>query len=1147
MAKILGNFLLAILISFFLFVPEAIAQTSSFITVVNPIRGDDFWEDPLQKPIDAIVGQAELVRRYNIPVTWLLRYDALENNGIVDYLERQNLNQEYGLFLEVTPKWTSSAGVSYRESESWHLAGSVFLTGYEVSEREKLIDTAFEKFKSEFGVYPKSVGAWWIDAYSLDLMQKKYGVTVAMIVADQFNTDKYQVWGQYWAAPYYPTKNNTLFPAQNTGSKIPVVITQWASRDPINGYGSGVQESTYSLQVNDYEDFHDLGKDYFSKLIDIFTKQPLNQINQVVVGLENSYSWSKYRQGYEEQLQVLTQKRSQGQVRLITLKEFGDIYQRTFPELSPTHVIAADDPLGTGQKAVWFMNPYHRVGWFFDKFGSRFRDIRPYNEGQEEPCLRSACAEMKITSYVTRVLDEITFGKSLLLDQGKISSFKLERAGVDIILGYQNEAGRSREIKFMPRDISIDGSVRTIDGTILFAETESDKTLQTSIDTNPGSHLASQLPSLLLNLLRFIGFFIFGLLIPGFVLVKFTEEKLDGVSIFVSIGVGMVLITLLGFILGYLKLGTGVYFYLLISAAVFIIKGDYREFLSWLREALRNLNIPLIILILLGTFFQTLALVRSGWVYDFGMGFWGPLGHDMVWHQALVNQLIKEVPPENPIFSGQPLLNYHYFYDLLAALTYKLTAVPVLDLVYRFYPVLFSALLGIGTYLLAKRLFTNNLVALISVYFSYFTGSFGWVVDYIKFGKLSGESAFWANQSVSFNLNPPFAISLVLVIAVILWVQNLLIRKTLPGSLILVLLVGTLIEFKSYAGVVVLAALFLVSLQQAVLQKSIYLFKVFIPSALLSLAVFLPQNSGSQGFILFSPFWFVHSMIDYNDRIGWLKLSQARQAYFERGDTVKYLLSEGLGLFMFIIGNLGMRFIGLVSLIRWTFDPSRLDKSFIVYISVISLALPVFFIQKGNTWNTIQFMYYGLYTLGLISGYIVYRLYKSLPRLLGLVVVGLILVLIPVNSIDTFKNGFSKYSPSRLSHSEIEALSVLKDQPDGVVLTYPFDKNQRAKFRDPYKLLVYETTSYVSAFSEKTVYIEDEIQHEIFLNDYKKRIVASNDFFNRRDYQWSNEFLKDNNIKYIYLPKLYKVDLSIEKLNLEKIFENDETLVYKIK
>ena len=75
--------------------------------------------------------------------------------------------------------------------------------------------------------------------------------------------------------------------------------------------------------------------------------------------------------------------------------------------------------------------------------------------------------------------------------------------------------------------------------------------------------------------------------------------------------------------------------------------------------------IILTILIILGTVFQGLIMFKSGILHDFGIGYWGPLARDGVWHEALVGQLLKSTPPVNPGLAGQLLVNYHYFYDLL--------------------------------------------------------------------------------------------------------------------------------------------------------------------------------------------------------------------------------------------------------------------------------------------------------------------------------------------------------------------------------------------------------------------------------------------------------------------------------------------------
>src|SRR5689334_11454044 len=104
--------------------------------------------------------------------------------------------------------------------------------------------------------------------------------------------------------------------------------------------------------------------------------------------------------------------------------------------------------------------------------------------------------------------------------------------------------------------------------------------------------------------------------------------------------------------------------------------------------------IILSVLIILGTIFQGVVMFRSGVMYDFGIGYWGPLARDGVWHEALVAQLLKSVPPANPGLSGELLTNYHYFYDLLVSLISRI-GIPVNLLIYRIFPIIFSILVGV--------------------------------------------------------------------------------------------------------------------------------------------------------------------------------------------------------------------------------------------------------------------------------------------------------------------------------------------------------------------------------------------------------------------------------------------------------------------
>src|SRR3989344_6634701 len=79
------------------------------------------------------------------------------------------------------------------------------------------------------------------------------------------------------------------------------------------------------------------------------------------------------------------------------------------------------------------------------------------------------------------------------------------------------------------------------------------------------------------------------------------------------------------------------------------------------------------LLITVGTAVWSLTMIKSGWSYRYGLGFWGANGHDGVWHLALINSITKELSQSLwkgfsiPVFAGSQLQNYHIGFDLLLA------------------------------------------------------------------------------------------------------------------------------------------------------------------------------------------------------------------------------------------------------------------------------------------------------------------------------------------------------------------------------------------------------------------------------------------------------------------------------------------------
>lgn len=299
-----------------------------YLTLVNPIRGRDLWKEQTTKPL---VDQYSFIKQHNFPATWLLQYDTLKDQELVSEIKKFDQNQELGVFLEVSQKFATDSRVVYPYNTAWFDPQAVFLSAYSQSERRLLIDQLFKEFKTKFGVYPKAVGAWWIDSYSLNYLKTKYHITSALVVADQTTTDDYGVSGQWWGVPYYPSKANILTPTSSKENKLDLVVLQWAQRDPKLALGDGPAFSNYSLQANDYIR-QGLDINYFANLLDVYLSCD-NPIGQITVGLETGIESVEYLDEYVNQLDYLA---TLPNLQAVTFSNFYQQYKTIHPDY-PTH------------------------------------------------------------------------------------------------------------------------------------------------------------------------------------------------------------------------------------------------------------------------------------------------------------------------------------------------------------------------------------------------------------------------------------------------------------------------------------------------------------------------------------------------------------------------------------------------------------------------------------------------------------------------------------------------------------------------------------------------------------------------------------------------------------------------------------------
>lgn len=545
----------------------------------------------------------------------------------------------------------------------------------------------------------------------------------------------------------------------------------------------------------------------------------------------------------------------------------------------------------------------------------------------------------------------------------------------------------------------------------------------------------------------------------------------------------------------------------------------------------------LILLIFFGAIFQAPAVVRSGIMQSYGIPYFGPLARDGVWHEALSNQLKLAVPPSNPGFAGTTLTNYHYFYDLVIAVLSKVTTIPVNYFIYQFFPIIFSILLGVGTYFLSQRLFKDKFVSFIGVFLAFFGSSFGWIVSLLKNQPIGGESTFWANQPVSMNLNPPYAISLVILIFGIILLDKYLKKPKIWSGLLLVVMFGTLIGFKAYAGAIVIVALFLLTLKKIIFDKSYNLLPIFIGSLVLFGGIFFVISRSAGGLIAVQPFWLIDTMIDAGDRVGIPNFTARRFAYLGGHKYFQLLFLETVGLIIFFIGNLGTRIIGFWGLRKkYLKDDIHLLVFFLMAVSFFPILI---FVQKGNPWNIIQFFYYFMFFAGLYAA-------NALKKFAVPAVIIFVLIT-PISSIAAFRGWSYPNPPAYLPNGEYQALLFLKGQPQGTVLKYPFSDSMRGNFKEPYPLNVYADNAYVSAFSSHPVFIEDAQQQIILDTGYQPRLDDANRFFVEKDLNWSKEFLYKNKINYIYLPKIYHLPMAEQEYPMQTLFENSTVKIYLVR
>ncbi|PTS91726.1 hypothetical protein DBR11_28460 [Pedobacter sp. HMWF019] len=388
-----------------------IVNIVNFIRLLEP-RDPKITEEVLYQ---TVVKQVEIMKKYNLPGTFLLQYDALMDSRYQKLLSGLPKGSfEIGAWWEIPQPLVEKAGLKWRGRYPWDWRANIgFSTGYTPEERLKLIDVYMTDFKKIFGYYPKSVGSWFIDAYSLNYMYEKYHIVASSNCKDQYGTDGYTLWGGYWNQAYYPSKINSYMPAQNAKNQIPVPIFRMLGSDPIRQYDTGL--GTQRQGVVTLEPVYNFGggdATWVNWFFKSFTEDGSLGFNYTQAGQENSFTWDAMAKGFEIQMPLIAKLRAEGKVKVETMEQFGLWFKKNYKVTPATSFSVSEDLEGSDLKTIWFNSRFYRVNMLWENNGLRIRDIHLFDENFPDQYNSQPATSNECVFFTLPVVDGYIWSKS---------------------------------------------------------------------------------------------------------------------------------------------------------------------------------------------------------------------------------------------------------------------------------------------------------------------------------------------------------------------------------------------------------------------------------------------------------------------------------------------------------------------------------------------------------------------------------------------------------------------------------------------------------------------------------------------------------------------------------------------------------------
>lgn len=521
--------------------------------------------------------------------------------------------------------------------------------------------------------------------------------------------------------------------------------------------------------------------------------------------------------------------------------------------------------------------------------------------------------------------------------------------------------------------------------------------------------------------------------------------------------------------------------------------------------SLRKIDFVTVLLIFLGMIIQLVPVWGFGLQYEKGMYLCCANREDLTFHLALVESLVKNIPPYEPGVVGVLVTNYHYWSNLVVAELVRVFSLPAEYTQFQYMTFFVSLFFGLGVLTFGSILRISKAFTRWLIFFAYFGGDAIFLL-FLFLGKgLSNLKIVSSLEDGSvFLINPPRAYSIVIAFAAlalfVIWIRD---KKRIAGFLT-VFLFASAIGFKVYTGFFALIG-FSMLIPYFLYKRQIG--NAFITTLVypLSAIIYFSTNASSGG-IFWAPFQMPKDFI-VQQAFGLERLELARQIFLADNKYIRVLQYELLFTAIFLLSICGTK---IIAFFQSYHSLLRLGKelSLFLYTGMIgSLVLGLFFLQNTGGANTFNFIVSFWVFLLIPASLALDYLQRKLGKASLIFVVIMVILTMPRVAANSFFNAseYSRLGYLFITNEELKALKMLQlSSENGFVAVDPdfyLDTN----------------TPFVYAFTKKQMFLSGEgILESHGFDPAKKKIIKKEIFKSSNPITVANALLK-NNISYLYL------------------------------